>query len=250
MRVLLIAAAGMSSRFERSLGRPCLKCLYYERSFSESLLSRMLRLGGDFDRCILVGGWRFPELQEAVERHFPDRLDRIVMVENREYARYGTGWSLFLGLRKALELGAQEVVLAEGDLFVDRESFERAARSGRDVITSSREPILARSSVAFYYDMQGKIHYLYDPEHRALEISGPFLGIFSSGQVWKFANPRRLRQVWDGMSPSDWQGTNLVFAERYFQGLAPEEYENISFEAWVNCNTVLDFRRGQKLCLL
>lgn len=250
MRVLLITSAGLSSRFEQSLGRPCLKCLYYERSFSESLLSRMLRLGEDFDRCVLVGGYRFPELQEAVERHVPDRPGRVVLVENREYARYGTGWSLFLGLRKALELGAEEIVLAEGDLFVDRESFGRAARSGRDVITGSREPILARSSVAFYFDLRGKIHYLYDPEHRALEIREPFLGIFSSGQVWKFSRPGRLRQVWDGMSPADWQGTNLVFAERYFQGLSPEEYEIISFEAWVNCNTVQDFRRGQKLCLL
>lgn len=244
MKALLLTVAGLSSRFERSLGRSCLKCIYFERSFTESLLYRMINQGVEFDRYVIVGGYRFHELQETVARYFSDRLDRIILVENPRYADLGSGYSLFLGLRQAMKLAPDEVIFAEGDLFVDQEGFRKVCCAPNSVVTSSREPILAQTSVAFYYDKDGHIHYIYDTDHCSLQINGPFTAIFNSGQIWKFSDPDRVRKTFDSMGGSDWQGTNLAFVRRYFQGLRRDEYENIQFQRWINCNTVNDFRKS------
>lgn len=244
MRVLLLTVAGLSSRFERSLGRPCLKCIYFEHSFAESLLYRMISQKAEFDRYVIVGGYRFHELQETVARHFSDKLGQIILVENSRYADYGSGYSLGLGLREAMKLGADEIVFAEGDLFVDQESFQKVCRTPANVVTSSREPILARTSVAFYYDENGQIHYIYDTGHCVLQISEPFTAVFNSGQVWKFFDSDRVQQTFNSIDACGWQGTNLVFIQQYFQGLQQGGYENIQFQTWVNCNTVNDFRKS------
>jgi len=246
MKALLLTVAGLSSRFEKSLGRPCLKCIYYEQSFAESLLYRMLCQKADFDRIILVGGYRFDELQATVARHFPGLSDRIALVKNEHYADLGTGYSLYLGLQAAIAHNTEEIVFAEGDLWVDSDSFGRVCRSSLDVVTSNTEPILAEKSVAFYYDSMGRIHYIYDAMHQALRIDEPFTSIFNSGQVWKFSHAGRVKQICRTMRPADWQGTNLVFIQKYFQGLLPDEYENIRFRRWINCNTIEDFRYSIK----
>lgn len=246
MRVLLLTVAGLSSRFERSLGRPCLKCIYFEHSFTQSLLYRMIEKNMEFDRYVIVGGYRFHELQEAVGRYFPDKLDRIVLVENSHYADYGSGYSLCLGLRQAMDLTPDEIVFAEGDLFVDQESFRKVCQAPANVVTSNREPILAQTSVAFYYDKGGQLHYIYDTGHCALQIHGPFTAIFNSGQVWKFSNLDRVRQAFNSIDGRGWQGTNLVYIQRYFQGLRRDEYENIQFQTWINCNTVDDFLKSME----
>lgn len=124
MNALLIAAAGASSRFRESLGRPCLKCLYYEKSYKESLLYRMLDHQVKFDYYIIVGGFQYKELEHFVEQYLKEIRDRIILLENKEFARYGSGYSLFIGLKKAMELECDEVLFAEGDLFVDRAGFE------------------------------------------------------------------------------------------------------------------------------
>lgn len=244
MKILLLTVAGLSSRFERSLGRPCLKCIYFERSFAESLLYRMVCRDVEFDRYVIVGGYRFRELQEAVNQHFPNKSSRITLVENGHYADYGSGYSLFLGLQEAMRQKADEIVFAEGDLFLDEESFRKVCHTSSNVVTSTCESILAGTSVAFYYDEAGEIHYIYDTGHSALQINGPFTAIFNSGQVWKFSDRDRVRQVCSDIAERDWQGTNLVFVQRYFQGLRQDAYENVRFRTWINCNTLNDFRKS------
>jgi len=241
MKVLIVTAAGMSSRFSESVGYPCLKCLYYRQDIKESLLHRLLERAPDFDKYIIVGGFRFDELEAAFSEYFPEWRNRSILVKNPKYAEYGSGYSLYLGLQAAFETEFTELVFAEGDLYVDEEGFRKILTSRSNVITYNTEAILADKAVAFYFDMQHGIHYIYDTEHRALEIKEPFLGIFNSGQIWKFVQPRHLREVVRDIGEAGFRGTNLVFVQKYFETLKREEYELIGLERWINCNTVSDF---------
>lgn len=243
MKILIVTVAGLSSRFSESLGYACLKCLYHENGIEESLLYRMLHQDGEFDYYILVGGFQYEELEAAVERDFQDLHDKILLVRNWHYADYGSGYSLYLGLKKLMEMDFEEAVFAEGDLYVDRKCFRRVFDSPSNVITRSREEILASKAVAYYYDRNYGIHYIYDTAHCSLEIKEPFLGIFNSGQIWKFADAVHLRKSFESIREKEWQGTNLAFIQRYFGTLQKEEYDVITFNKWINCNVVSEYRR-------
>lgn len=242
-RLLIITVAGMSTRFSSSVGYDCLKCLYHTGDFRESLLYRLLHQPVRFDKYILVGGYKFDELRETVNREFADLADRIVLVENPHYKDYGSGYSLYYGLREAMRYELSQVVFVEGDLFMDTGTFARVCESPKDAVTCTSESITAEKSVVFYLDSKNHLHYLYDMRHTLLSIREPFRAIYNSGQVWKFANPVRLRNVYAGMAENDWKGTNLVLVERYFGQMDRREYELFRFSEWVNCNTVEDFKR-------
>ena len=243
MKILIVTVAGMSSRFSESLGYPCLKCLYNEGGFEESLLYRLVNQPYRFDLYVIVGGFRYEELVRAVRENFKELKDRILLVENRHYAEYGSGYSLYAGLERIRDMEFDEVVFAEGDLFVDGESFQKVCNAPGSVITCSREAILAEKAVVFYTDQAYGIHYLYDTEHRFLEVREPFRGMFHSGQIWKFADRERLYKAVSSIRREEWQGTNLVLVQKYFEMLRREEYEIITFRDWINCNTVSDYRK-------
>lgn len=243
MKALLVTVAGMSTRFSKSIGKECLKCIYSDESIENSLLYRMLQQPVEFDRYIIVGGYKFDELKAAIDMHFTAWKDRIVLVENEHFHDYGSGYSLFCGLQKAVEIGCDQVVFAEGDLFLDEASFVLAANSDKNVITCNKEAIYANKAVAFYFDTKDRIHYIYDTGHSALVINEPFKSIFNSGQVWKFSDKDLMRSTLEELSETEWQGTNLVFVERYFGKLNPNDMEVIFFERWINCNTVADYKK-------
>lgn len=241
MKILIVTVAGLSSRFSQSLGHPCIKCLYHEENSKDSMLCRLINLY-DFDRYIIVGGYRYEELTKAVEAEFAEIRDKILLVENTKYAEYGSGYSLYLGLAEALKLDFSEVVFAEGDLLVDRKTFGEVCETPADVLTVNRDCILANKAVALYFDTQDKIHYIYDTSHNFLEIKEPFSAIYNSGQIWKFSQPELLRRVTASVETEAWKGTNLVLVQAYFS--ESEKTEIITFEKWVNCNTVQDYRKG------
>lgn len=243
MRALIVTVAGMSSRFSQSLGRASLKCIYYCNTIEESLLYRLLSQPVQFDRYIIVGGYQFEELQRTIQNQFTKFLDKIILVNNKEYEKYGSGYSLYYGLKAAIELEADEVVFAEGDLFIDSESFVKTCTSEKSVITCNFEPILASKAVVLYYDEQNRVHYIYDTGHNALVIKEPFLAVYNSGQIWKFANFHLMKSTFDSIDEQNWQGTNLIFIEKYFRTLQRDEYEIIWFKKWINCNTISDFER-------
>lgn len=243
MKALLITVAGTSSRFRESLGRECLKCIYYENSYEDSLLYRMISGNTEFDCYIIVGGFRYEELAAFVNKYLPENRDRIVLVENRSYEQYGSGYSLYVGMKEAIRLDCDELVFAEGDLYVDRAGFDRVCSARNNVITYNRDSILASKAVAFYFDEQYGVHYIYDTGHSALQIREPFLGIFNSGQIWKFYEKDRISEAFHAVSERKWQGTNLVYIQEYFGRLTDREYEMIEFSTWINCNTVSDFRK-------
>lgn len=74
-----------------------------------------------------------------------------------------------------------------------------------NVITCNTEPILASKAVAFYYDKDYAIHYIYDTAHSILEINEPFQGIFNSGQIWKFADADKLKKVVQSIPEREWR---------------------------------------------
>lgn len=243
MRVLLLTVAGLSSRFSRSVGYECLKCIYHENGIEESLLYRMLHRGVEFDRTVIVGGFQFHELEEVINRDFPGMREKIQLVYNGQYREYGSGYSLYKGLDAVVGLEFDELVFAEGDLYVDRESFRRVCSSEQDAVTTNSEAILAEKAVAFYYDREYGIHYLYDTGHSLIQIQEPFRGIFNSGQIWKFTQTERLRESFGALSGGDWRGTNLALIQQYFGGLGRDEYRVINLDTWINCNTIEDFRK-------
>ena len=248
MKILIITVAGMSTRFSQSLNRDCLKCIYYKSDITESLLYQMLHQNVYFDKYIIVGGYMYEQLEKVTYEEFSDYKDRIILVHNEKYAEYGSGYSLYKGLEAAVKLDFDEIVFAEGDLFVDAENYEKVCASNLNVITSNNEPILASKSVAYYFDIKNTIHYIYSTEHSALRIEEPFLSIFNSGQIWKFVSSGILKDVYEEMEEKEWQGTNLVFIQKYFERLKSDEYEIIQFDKWINCNTVEDFENYRIEC--
>lgn len=243
MKILIVTVAGKATRFSESLGYPCLKCLYYENNVQESLLYTMLHQNVQFDYYVIVGGFMYDELELAIQKDFKEFGDKILLVKNEHYADYGSGYSLYLALLKIRDMNFEEVIFAEGDLYVDRESFRKVCDDSQNVITCNTEAILAKSAVAFYFDRNYGIHYIYDTEHSFLEIKEPFLGIFNSGQIWKFADANHLRRIMDSLTENEWHGTNLVLVQKYFGSLKEYEYSIITFRKWVNCNTISDYKK-------
>lgn len=243
MRALLVTVAGMSTRFSESIGQECLKCVYYKNSIEDSLLYQLLNQPVDFDRYIIVGGYKFEELSQAIDTYFGKWKDKISLIQNEHYRDYGSGYSLLCGLKEAIRLSCDEVVFAEGDLFLDASSFVAVSTSSHNVITSNPEDIYANKAVAFYIDCKDQIHYLYDTKHQSLFVPEPFKAIFNSGQVWKFSQKELIESTMRAISKEEWQGTNLVFVERYFHNADSDDLEVVAFKKWINCNTIADYNQ-------
>lgn len=243
MKILILTVAGMSNRFSESLGYACHKCIYSEKGIEESLLYRMIYLDGGFDCYVIVGGFMYEELKSVLEENFKDIRDKITLIRNGHYSDYGSGYSLYLALERVREMDFNEVVFAEGDLYVDKESFQALCSTSGNIISCNREEIVASKAVAFYFDKNKGIHYVYDTGHDVIEIKEPFTGIFNSGQIWKFADPNYLRKTIDSMDREEWTGTNLALIQKYFGSLDRSQYNIITFKKWMNCNTVFDYRK-------
>lgn len=242
MKILLLTVAGTSTRFSKSIGRNCLKCLYYQKDFSESLLYKMVHKDSSFDKIIIVGGYKFEELKVAADKHFDDIKDKIILIENPFYQQYGSGYSLYVGLKYALTIGFDELIFAEGDLWVDDESFAKVLSVKGDAVTYNRQTIFSDKAVVFYFDISNRVHYLYDTTHKYLEIKEPFLSVYNSAQIWKFASCERLKIIFWQMAETDWQTTNLALIQKYF-GECYKNFSLIEIKKWLNCNTVEDFNR-------
>lgn len=249
LKILIVTVAGTATRFQKEIGGPIIKCLYTEGDMQDSLLCRLLKNFDDIDKYIIVGGYRYEELKETLEREecFDVFMDRIVLVNNDKYEEYGSGYSLYKGLEEAIKYDFKEIIFAEGDLYIDSKSCKEINGSCRNVLTVNTDPIYANKAVALYVDLDGRIHYIYDTSHGSLEINEPFAAIFNSGQVWKLADVARTKETFFKLSEKKWQGTNLVYIEEYFKELSEGEYEVIRFHDWINCNTVSDYQKINNL---
>lgn len=247
MTILLVTVAGMSSRFSASVGREVLKCTYYNEQPTDTMLNMLLEMSGRFDRIILVGGYKFDDLSQYVQSYLKQYGDRIDLIYNPKYQKFGSGYSLYLGMKKALAYSFTSITFVEGDLVFDRQSFNLVMRSSKSVITYNGESISAKKSVVFYFNDKGTLRYLYDVNHGVLQIREPFCEIYNSAQIWKFSDVDHVRKCFDLFQIRQWEKTNLEFIEFYFSSLSREQYDLIRIDPWINCNTVDDYIVAWKL---
>ena len=247
MRVFLTTVAGSATRFSESIGKPTVKCIYNREDPAKTLLNHMLTQASDYDLFVVVGGFLINELEDYINTNLPSEFsEKVMLVNNEQYSEYGSGWSLYLGLDAALKIYGKditEVLFAEGDLFVDDESFSSVAGTKNSVITINSEAIKANKAVALYYDLENVPHYIYDTAHGQLKIDEPFTAVYNSGQIWKFTDIGLLSDLVLNGDPERFTDTNLVLINEYFQKLAKngETIDIISMKTWINCNTINDF---------
>ena len=249
MKSLIITVAGMSSRFNRDIDKGVLKCLYHEGNTSLSLLSQQVhKVYGLVDEIIVVGGYRYEDLTVFIRQELKDVNSKIKCIFNDHYHDYGSGYSLLKGIEH-VSGNADEIIFIEGDLFFDTESVATIINSPRDVISINSDPIKSNKAVALYFDAGQYPHYIYDTSHSCLEIHEPFTAIYNSGQMWKFRNPVRVREICQLLTPEQKQGTNLEIIQKYFGNICESQLDIVRVKAWYNCNTVADYRNVMKsLC--
>lgn len=246
MKSLIITVAGMSSRFNKDTKEDVLKCLYYEDKPENSLLNLQVHKCFDLvDEIIVVGGYKYDNLVTFIRDYMKDVNKKIKVVYNEHYHDYGSGYSLIKGI-EAVSNSADEIIFIEGDLFFDTESVEKIITSQKDVISVNNEPILSNKAVALYFDANNYPHYIYDTSHSCLEIHEPFTAIYNSGQMWKFTNATRVREVCQFLTPEQKQGTNLEIIQKYFGVFKSSQLDILRIILWYNCNTVADYREAIK----
>lgn len=236
----------MSSRFNRDTREDVLKCLYYEDTPANSLISLQVHKTFDLvDEIVVVGGYKYKDLEKFIRDEMTDVNQKIKLVYNDHYHDYGSGYSLLKGIEGVSE-SADEIIFIEGDLFFDNESVEKIISSKKDVISVNNAPILSNKAVALYFDAQSYPHYIYDTSHSCLEIHEPFTAIYNSGQMWKFMNPARVREICQFLTPEQEQGTNLEIIQKYFGTYKNSQLDIVNVNLWYNCNTVADYREAIK----
>ena len=208
MKSLIITVAGMSSRFNKDTREDVLKCLYYEDSPTNSLLSLQVHKAYELvDEIIVVGGFQYEDLEHFIRTEMRDVNHKIKLVYNDHYSDYGSGYSLLKGIEVVSEK-TSEITFIEGDLFFDTESIKKIITSRKDVISVNNEPILSSKAVALYFDAH---HY-----------------------------PRHF------LTPEQEQGTNLEIIQKYFGAYKSTQLDIVKISLWYNCNTVADYREAIK----
>ncbi len=237
-RALVITVAGTSSRFRKSLGRDVLKATYQENGLPSILEILLTYAEGYFEDIIIVGGYRYLELETYIAKYYHTK--NITLVYNKSYER-GSNESLLCGI-KALDKAYNQVLFAEGDLVIDEESFISIVNNSSNVITNTTIPIEAKTSVIYYFNMEDTLKYKYDTEHKSLQIDEAFTSISNSGQIWKFCDFDMLERVANSFSDEDIDGTNLLTISQYFNSIEYNTIEQIQIQKWFNCNTIGDYR--------
>lgn len=245
MRALIITVAGTSSRFSKSLGRDAVKCIYHENEVHRTLLHRMLEFSAPFDIVVIVAGYHHERIRSYLESNTPKEANgKIRFVVNDHYADRASGWSLYLGIQSLRNESVDDIVFAEGDLYVDADSLERLFALNSDFVTMTSDPVEASKSVALYIDKDGFPRYSYDINHGLLTITEPFSSIWNSGQIWGFGNPTTLFSVVDSLREEEHSGTNLVAIGKYYKARNPYGISIEHIANWLNCNVVEDYRRA------
>lgn len=242
MGIAIITVAGISSRFNEGRKENVLKGIYSTGNPRKTLLYSILKKCAGCDRVILVGGYQYKHLEEYIDTYRREFPFEIEMVYNPFYETYGSGYSLWKGLERCFaEGGLSDIMLIEGDLIFDKKSFERIKNSKLSCVTYNYQPIYSNKAVVAYINEKQQIKYVFNTAHGLLRITEPFSMLMNSGQIWKFAEPDRVERLMREMAAEEWQGTNLVFVEKYFEGVSEGKREMVALERWENCNTRYDY---------
>ncbi len=243
-RSAIIAIAGSSSRFSKSLGKEVHKAIYFENDDNWTILAHQIGLiKNSCNETVIITGYKHNDIEKYLKEYFPNLSYKLVY--NDHYNNYGSCYSLLLGI-EAVSDSAQEMVFLEGDLIFDSVAFDRIIQTNKNVITSNNLLIDARTAVIFYVTKDSTIKYLYDTSHDILKIDEPFIKLGNSGQVWKFNNIKCLKNNLKKYHIENFKGTNLVPINDYYSELDSDDVEIITFKDWFNCNTIDDYRLMKK----
>ena len=67
----------MSSRFNKDISdeEKILKCLYYDENPQDTLIYHMIEKSKYADKIVIVGGYKYSDLENYVAEHVPQDLD-------------------------------------------------------------------------------------------------------------------------------------------------------------------------------
>lgn len=248
MKVAIITVAGVSSRFNENEEDKVLKCIYSVGDARKTILYSILRKCEGYQKVIIVGGYQYDNLLEYINTYGQEFSFEIEMVYNAAYEKYGSGYSLWKGIEKCAQIGAPaDITFVEGDLCFDAESFEQLKNSELSCVSYNHKPIYSNKAVVAYINQEEQIKYVFNVSHGLLQITEPFSMLMNSGQMWKFADWNRVEELINTMSEAEWQGTNLVFVEKYFEGISSTKREIVAIKEWENCNTRRDYLQSIEL---
>ena len=245
-RIAIITTAGISSRFNEGIseGEHVLKAIYHEGNENNSLLYHMLLRLSDMDKIVLVAGYKEDDLRDYLKSALPEEMkSKISIVSNNHYKDWSSGYSLYLGIEKALELNPESIIFAEGDLDIDDETFKKVCDSEKSVITCNHEIINSKNAVIGYVNASNCYRYAFSTTHGLVSIDEDFGLLFNSGQIWKLTNMEHLRTANEMFTDYKESGTNLIIIRDYFD---KEDFDNvqlIDFQYWMNCNTREDYQK-------
>lgn len=248
LKIVIIGVAGVSSRFNKDIPEDdkILKCLYFEKNPHNTLIYRMLEKVSYADRIIVVGGYKYDDLVSYINNNVSkDLQNKIITVYNDHFSDLSSGYSLYLGIKEALDnfTDIDEVLFVEGDLDIDTESFNKVIYSDKNVLTFNHEPIYSNKAVVLYQNENDEYHYLFNSDHGLLSLDEPFKAIFNSGQTWKFTDMNLLKIANDNFYENIIEDTNLGIIQKYFDLVENnDEIEIIGLKHWVNCNTRDDYK--------
>ena len=248
MKIAIITVAGVSSRFNKDIpdDEKILKCLYWQDNPKNTLIYKMLQKLEYADRIIIVGGYKYDDLSEYINRHIPENLkEKILLVYNDHFSDLSSGYSLYLGVKEALDNFnlISEILFVEGDLDIDNESFNKVISSDKNVLTYNHNPIYSNKAVVLYQNNNDEYHYLFNSDHGLLSLDEPFKAVFNSGQTWKFKNGGLLKIANDNFYENIIYDTNLGIIQKYFDLVEnKDEIEILGLNHWVNCNTREDYQ--------
>lgn len=243
MRTAIITIAGISSRFNEGISEEekVLKAIYSKGRAEDTLLYHLLSKCSYADKIILVGGYKYDDLntfyQEVLKIEFP----QIELLKNDHYEDLASGYSLYLGIQKAFEFNTDELLFVEGDLDIDNKSFRSVVDAKKSVLTFTNEPIYANKAVVLYQDKDRHFKYAFSSSHGLLSINEPFSCILNSGQTWKFRDMVALRRANTAFGEAEIDGTNLRIIQRYIDAIPVDEIELVKLDRWTNCNTRDDY---------
>jgi choline kinase len=243
-RTAIITIAGSSSRFSKSVEKEVHKAIYFDKNDSWTILAHQLKMLKDAcDEILIVTGYKHREVEQYLKNNFSSFNYKLIY--NEHYSDYGSGYSLILAI-DAVDEQTDELIFLEGDLIFDNYSFNQIIHTHNNVITANNLPIMAKTAVIFYVNNQKIIKYLYDVNHKFIEINEPFVQLGNSGQVWKFTDIKRLKNNLINYGINEYKGTNLIPINDYYKFTNLDEVEFITFKYWFNCNTIEDFKLMKK----
>lgn len=193
------------------------------------------------EHVIIIGGYGIKRLTSYFETYLSNFTHKTEIIYNPHFEDFGSGYSLYLGIKAAERINASEIIFAEGDLFFSKSDFRKVALNNSDVITVNNVPIESGKAVLTYEDLSKHMKYVYDAKHEELNINEPFRAVYNSAQIWKFKYPLLLYESNEKLSGLQQTATNLVIIGDYFSKMTKDKISIITMNTWINCNTMKDY---------